>query len=479
MTALQGRPRVLIVDGDAGVRDLLSQLVRDESHEAVEAGDGDQALAVIARQAVEVAFLDIPLPDDSGLEVLRQLRHADPTLAVVIMTQHGNMDNAVAAMRGGAQDFIVKPFTREQLTGALRRAGVQRRLRLTIDRVSQRPPEDVRLHELMGPSRSVQRICAEVATVARSNFTVLILGETGSGKELVARGIHRASLRADGPFVPVDCGAIPDTLVESELFGYERGAFTGANHSKPGRFETASGGTLFLDEISNMRLDSQTKLLRALQEHIITRVGGNQPLPLDTRVIVATNEDLEASVRRGAFRQDIFFRLNEFPIRIPPLRERKEDILFLAARILKATNTELGKNISGLSEGARVRLLEFPWPGNVRQLQSAIRRAVLLAENLIDVDHLRLPAALPPTGALPSLPGLHPTLGADRPLREVIREATQIVERAAVLRALENASWNKAKAARLLSIDYKTMHAKLREHGLNRPGEDKHEKAAG
>lgn len=475
MTPLQGRPCVLIVDGDADIRDLLSQLVRDEGHEPIEAGDGEQALAAVGRHAAEVVFLDIPMPGESGLDVLRQMRRRDPTLAVVIMTRHGNMDNAVAAMRSGAQDFIVKPFTREQLTGALRRAGVQRRLRLTIDRVSQRPPEDILLHELMGPSRSVQRICTEVATVARSNFTVLILGETGSGKELVARGIHRASLRADGPFVPVDCGAIPDTLVESELFGYEKGAFTGAQHSKPGRFETAAGGTLFLDEISNMRLDSQTKLLRALQEHIITRVGGNQPLPLDTRIIVATNEDLEAAVRRGAFRQDIFFRLNEFPIRIPPLRERKEDIIFLATRILKATNAELGKSISGLSERARVRLLEFSWPGNVRQLQGAIRRAVLLADTLIDVDHLRLPAGPQVSGALPPLPGAHTTFG-DRPLREVIREATQIVERAAVLRALEQASWNKAKAARLLSIDYKTMHAKLREHGLNRPREGKNEK---
>lgn len=320
-----------------------------------------------------------------------------------------------------------------------------------------------RLRDLMGSSQVVTRICADVARVAASDFVVLILGETGTGKELVACAIHHSSKRASGPFVPVDCGAIPETLFESELFGYEKGAFTGAERAKPGKFEMAAGGTLFFDEISNMPLASQAKLLRAVQERSVYRVGGIKPVPVDCRVLVASNEDIEAATAKGGFRKDLFFRLNDFTIRIPPLRERKQDIIFLAKQFLDLTNQELSKNIAGLSERAIELLLAFHWPGNVRQLRSTIRRAVLLADTVIDEEHLGLPlASVSSVVSAETVSASEPGI----PLKQLVRRATGAVERAALLQALKETGGNKAKAARMLSIDYKTIHSKLKEHGL-------------
>ncbi len=326
---------------------------------------------------------------------------------------------------------------------------------------------------LMGSSQVVAQICADVARVAASDFVVLILGETGTGKELVACAIHHLSTRASGPFVPVDCGAIPETLFESELFGYEKGAFTGAERGKPGKFEMAAGGTLFFDEISNMPLASQAKLLRALQERSVYRVGGIKPVALDCRVLVASNEDIEAAAVKGGFRKDLFFRLNEFTIRIPPLRERKQDIIFLAKQFLDRTNQELAKTIAGLSERAVEQLLAFHWPGNVRQLRSTIRRAVLLADTVIDEEHLGLPLAAF-SGVADAQTGFVSEPGI--PLKQLVRRATGAVERAALLHALRETGGNKAKAARMLCIDYKTIHSKLKEHGLKTADGSEHDR---
>jgi DNA-binding NtrC family response regulator len=470
MSSPQGR--ILIVDDEAGIRELLSRLVQQEGYESQEAADGEEALAVIRRASPDVMLLDIRLPGLDGMEVLQQARKLDPDLPVVMITSQGTVKDAVVALRAGAHDYLVKPFEHADVIRSMRNAMTNRGLRRAIQMLSDRTPEAAHLRDMMGSSEVVSRICGDVARVAWSDFTVLIIGETGTGKELVARAIHQASGRAAAPFIPVDCGAIPETLFESELFGHEKGAFTGADRSKPGKFEMAAGGTVFLDEILNMPVASQVKLLRALQERTIYHVGGTKPIAVDCRVLVAANEDIEAAVAKDRFRKDLFFRLDEFTIRVPPLRERRQDIAFLAKRFLDLTNQELGKEVSGLTQRATELLLAFHWPGNVRQLRSTIRRAVLLADTVIDEEHLGLPRqSCPSIAESESL--LAPAKGL--PLKQLVRRATVTVERAALLHTLAKTGWNKAKAAPFLQIDYKTMHSKLKEHGLKAPGGREHD----
>jgi two-component system nitrogen regulation response regulator GlnG len=305
---------------------------------------------------------------------------------------------------------------------------------------------------------------SEVALVACSSFSVIIQGETGTGKELVAATIHRASPWASGPMIPVDCGAIPESLFESELFGHEKGAFTGAVAASQGKFELAQGGTLFLDEIGNMPLHCQIKLLRAIQERSFYRVGGRRPVTVNLRLIVASNQDLNGAVGSGSFSRDLFYRLSEFTIQIPPIRERKEDILHLARRFLQATNLELAKKVKGFSQSAIDTMSDYAWPGNVRQLRSAVRRAVLQAEEWIEPDHLALEAA--PEEPRAEMPTGPPSGWDGLSLREIVRRNTAEVERSVLTEVLRKTGGNKAKAARLLKIDYTTLHAKLKQYGI-------------
>ena len=463
--------RILIVDDEEGIRSLLARVVDGEGYQSLEAQDGDEALRLIRREGPDVMLLDIKMPGMDGMAVLREARKIDPDLPVVMVTSNGLVKDALAALRAGAHDYLVKPFEHADVIRSVHTAMSNRRLGRTLRILSDRTQEAAQLRDVMGSSDAVAQISADVARVACSDFTVVITGETGTGKELVARSIHQASARASGEFVPVDCGAIPETLVESELFGHEKGAFTGADRTKPGKFEIASGGTLFLDEVTNMPLASQVKLLRALQERVIYRVGNVRPVSIDARLLAAANQDLDMAVAKGTFRQDLFFRLNEFVIHIPPLRERKEDIVFLAHRFLDLTNHELHKAVEGISEAAMTQLLAYEWPGNVRQLRSASRRAVLLADRIIEPEHLRLVQPLRSldngsAGAATSAPR---DIGDDEiPLKDRVRNATTSVERAALTEALRKTGGNKAKAARLLQIDYKTMHIKLKEYGIGR-----------
>jgi two-component system nitrogen regulation response regulator GlnG len=321
---------------------------------------------------------------------------------------------------------------------------------------------------MLGPSDFVGRLVSEINRVAKSNFNVVILGETGAGKEVVARAIHEASSFGRGPFVPVDCGAIPETLLEAELFGHERGAFTSANSRQIGKIEAAAGGTLFLDEISNLPLNSQAKLLRALQEKSFFRIGSNKPLSVETRVLVATNQDLLQLTQSGDFRADLYFRLSEFTIEIPPLRERRQDVLYLAKRFAELANRELQKNVAGLSHAAVEALLNYAWPGNVRELRSCIRRAVLLADSLITEEQLQM--APPAPGRVQDGPAGEENSGGVLPLREIVRRNTVTVERETILRVLRRTGGNKAAAARLLKIDYKTIHFKVRQYGIDVKG---------
>ena len=324
------------------------------------------------------------------------------------------------------------------------------------------------MREILGPSEAATKLIGDVRQVAKSNFSVIILGETGSGKEVVARAIHQSSLRSRQPFIPVDCGAIPEALLESELFGHERGAFTGADQQKPGRFETANGGTLFLDEVCNLPLPSQAKLLRVLQEKTLYHVGGTKPIHVDARVVAASNDDLQELVNKGSFRRDLYFRLNEFVIRVPPLRQRRDDIPYLAKHFMDITNVELSKQVKGIARCALEAMLAYDWPGNVRQLRSVMRRGVLMADDSVTAEHL----------ALNQPPAIQPSLGladdADQEsgsLREMVRRHTASIERRIIARTLRQMGGNKTQTARVLQIDSKTLYSKLKEYGIESNGD--------
>ena len=375
----QSKTKILIADDEHDFCVILSHVMKREGFEVTTVNSGKAALDSIISEEPDVLLVDFRMPDMDGMEVLVEVRERNPELPVIMITGYADIQGAVKAMRRGACDYLAKPVDHIELVRVVRRAVSERRLRQEIKFLSAQCQKACHLRQRMGPSDAVGRIISDVDVVAQSDFSVIIQGETGSGKELVARAIHENSPRAKGPFVPIDCGSIPETLFESELFGHEKGAFTGAVAPKPGRFEVARGGTIFLDEISNMPIGSQAKLLRILQEKKVLRLGATKPIPVDVRIVAASNRDLLEATETAEFRLDLFFRLNEFAIAIPPLRERKEDIPYLAKAFLDTTNQELNKNVSGFSKGAIESLLNYGWPGNVRQLRSVIRRAVLMA----------------------------------------------------------------------------------------------------
>ncbi len=463
-----GKKQVLIVDDEQAICELVSRLLEHEGFVPLVARDGKTALQQLRTASPDMLIVDLQLPDVDGLEILRQAKGLDEDLPVVILTAHAKVHGAVEAMRADAFDYLAKPYDHQELVRVIRRALAQRQLKLKLKQLVGRTNASHDLTEIMGPSEAIGRLVGDLNCVARSNFSVVIIGETGSGKEVVAQAIHGISPRAKGPFVAVDSGAIPETLFEAELFGHEKGAFTGAAGRKLGRFEQANGGTLFLDEILNMPLIAQAKVLRALQEKSFCRVGGTQPIKTDVRVLAAGNEDWDAAIAAGRFREDLFYRLNEFTLRIPPLRQRKEDILYLAKRFLDLTNQELKKNVPGFSEPAIQALLNYPWPGNVRQLRSTIRRAVLLAGEVVAEHHLDIlqeDSAAPRRAASPARAQATSATGLS--LKEIVAQSTTAVEREVLLQTLSQTGGNKAKAARLLQVDYKTIQSKIKQYGIS------------
>jgi DNA-binding NtrC family response regulator len=458
--------RILIVDDEKDFCEILFHVVKKEGFAPLVAHDGETALEMVRMGMPDALLLDVKMPGMDGMEVLRRAKKIDPDLPVLMITAYGGLHGAVQAMREGAVDYLAKPLDNRELIEKLRRALANRnpKTKRQSATVGIRNSSMLDLEEIMGPSDAVRNIVSDVRLVGASNFTVVIQGETGTGKELVARAIHKASLRHETTMVPLDCGAIPETLFESELFGYEKGAFTGATTRRAGKFEMAQGSTLFLDEIANMPVSSQTKLLRAIQERTFYRVGGRDPVTVDVRLVVATNQDLNTAVSQSKFSRDLLYRLSEFTILIPALRERKEDILHLSNRFVRATNAELNKEVKGFSDSALQILLEHRWPGNVRQLRAAVRRAVLQAENLIQPEHL-------------VLDGLNPTVEAKispaqdsqwdgLSLREIMRRSSVDLERRVLEWAIRKTKGNKAEAARLLHIDYKTIHSKVKQYGI-------------
>jgi DNA-binding NtrC family response regulator len=472
--------RILIADDDSEIVKMLGCVVSRKGLTPVLAGGAREALDLIRTVRPDVLLVDFRMPEMNGMEVMRQAKEIDPDLPAILITAHADIHGAVEAIRAGAHDYLGKPFDHHDVIRVVLRALNERRLKQALKRsnapsnaaskpLSKAAGGNVPLREIFGPSDAIGKVIASIELVAKLNFSVIILGETGSGKEVVAQAIHRESMRPEGPFVAVDCGAIPEALIESELFGHERGAFTGADQQMAGKLETARGGTLFLDEIANMSMGAQAKFLRVLQERTLQRLGGGKSIGVDIRVLAAGNRNIEELCAKGSFRSDLYFRLNDFTIAIPPLRQRQEDIPFLAGQFLEITNVELGKNVQCFSAAAADAMLAYEWPGNVRQLRSVVRRAVLMSEDIVAEKHLCLKQAGADASLLNLEAGLTMSAGGDwegQPLREVLRRSAACLERKVIVQALRGSGGNKAKAARLLHVDYKTIHTKVKEYGI-------------
>ncbi|MBI4409091.1 MAG: sigma-54-dependent Fis family transcriptional regulator [Gemmatimonadetes bacterium] len=459
--------KILVVDDDPEIRWVLSKILTKDGFEVVLAEDGEAAVYRLRADAPSAVLLDLRMPVLGGMEALEKIRQLSPQVPVIMLTAYGDIPTVVEAMRRGADDFLTKPFDVESLLLAVRHALGHRAGDRRGDQAAQaveEPQGAGALSDLMGMGLHIQTLWQQAEKVARCNFTVVLQGETGTGKEIVARAIHLWSYRAGKPFIALDCGAIPETLIESELFGHEKGAFTGAHGRREGHFQLADGGTLFLDEITNLPHVTQAKLLRTLQERCIQPLGGKHPVKVDVRIIAASNVSLEGEMLAGRFRKDLYYRLNEYTITLPPLRDRPEDIPFLARRFLVEACQELDRAEQGFSPDALDLLREYPWPGNARELRNAVRQAVLMGTDEIAVEQLL--ASVRPGGARGPLPQELDARALDRPLRELKSSAADRAERAAIEEALRLAGGNKAKAARLLQINYKTLYTKLKHYGI-------------
>ncbi|HME96642.1 MAG TPA: sigma-54 dependent transcriptional regulator [Methylomirabilota bacterium] len=454
--------KILVVDDEAEIRSLLGAILQNHGYEVVTAEDGDAALQQVQRERPDVILLDLSMPRMTGLAALPEIKRVDPEVPVIICTAHADLATAVRAMKLGAYDYLTKPFDVDLLALTVGRAVERGQLRSRIDELKRQGP-DSSLAERMGGSAAIGQVIQQVARVAESSFTVLVQGETGTGKELVARAIHQQSPRRPAPFVAVDCGAIPETLVESELFGHERGAFTGAQAKRAGHFQLARGGTLFLDEIGNIPVATQAKLLRALEQREVLPLGSTRPVAVEARIIAATNSSLEDGVKASRFRADLYYRISEFTIALPPLRARREDIAHLAQRFLDEVSMELRRSVRRVADEAMDVLLRHDWPGNVRELRNVIRKAALLASDEVTVEHL------PALGAPISAParGAAAPAGEDLSLREAAELAATRAEREVIRRALETTKGNKSQAARMLRTDYTTLHAKMKRYGIS------------
>ena len=459
---------ILVVDDEEEIRKILSRILEKEGFKVVTAADGQQAMQKICFETPDAVLLDVRMPGLSGMEVLKKIKEIDDDLPVVLVTAYADIHQAVTAMKEGAYDYLAKPFDNDEVVWITRRALAEGQLKRNLKSIDNNYSGNFGLIENMGPSDKIARLVADIHRVAKSGFSVVIIGETGTGKELVARAIHEDSPRAEGPFVAVDCGAIPENLLESELFGHEKGSFTGADRQKLGKFELAHGGSLFMDEIGNMPAGSQAKVLRVLQDRKLYRVGGVKPVNVDIRLIVATNQDLQEMAVGGGFRKDLYYRLSEFTIRIPSLRERKEDIPYLAKRFLDRANIELQKTITGFTDEAVETLMSYNWPGNVRQLRSVIRRATLVARETITEKDLNIKRASVPGMAFS--PKVQGTPWKNASLSEIVQQSVLAVEKEVLTEVLKFTGGNKARAARLLQVDYKTIHTKTKKFGIQQNG---------
>jgi two-component system, NtrC family, response regulator AtoC len=487
--------RILIADDEPNLRRVLHAILRRDGHEVVQATDGAEALAML--DGVDVIITDLRMPKVDGMEVLRTAVRGHPHVPVIMVTAYGSVGQAVEAIKAGAFDYVEKPFDQDQIRLVIDKAVKQAAANRAAPRATlypSAPSDEVKgQYGLIGDSGEMHTIFDVIAKVADSPSTVLITGESGTGKELVAKALHENSSRKGGPFIKINCAAIPKTLMESELFGYEKGAFTGATSSKPGRFELADGGTLFLDEIGEIPVEMQVKLLRAIQESEFERVGGIKTIKVDVRLITATNRDLEQEVARGNFRDDLYYRLNVVPIQIPPLRKRRGDIPLLVRHVIRRFNDRLKKNVTGIADDALAALETHTWPGNIRELENVLERTILfskgemihksdLPEELTSaaaaVTTQTMPVLTAPAPAAPPAPvadededDAEPSevpheLSGDASLKDIVRAETNRVERELIARALNETGGNVTQAAKLLKISRKSLQMKMKELGL-------------
>src|SRR6516165_9914676 len=464
---LPERKQVLIVDDEPNLRKILSAQLSRDGYDVLAAEDGEKGLQQLREHHIDLVITDLKMPKVDGMTLLKKALEEDPELPIVVITAHGTIDNAVEALKSGAFDFVTKPFDKDEVRQIVAKALRTRELR-GADATPAPSAQGARFG-IIGTSPGITDLYAILERVADTPTTVLITGESGTGKELVARALHEHSGRKDKPFIKVNCAAIPKELIESELFGYERGAFTGAVASKPGRFELANGGSLFLDEIGEIPIEMQVKLLRALQESEFERVGGIKTIRVDVRLVAATNRDLKKLIASAQFREDLFYRLNVVPIRLPALRERTGDIPLLVEHFLAKFNERLKKHVTGAEPDALEALIQYPWPGNIRELENVVERAVLFC----DTQRLRgtdLPPEIRGIPAMANVPlpeaDLQAALAGEGGLKEHVKVAMSRLEKELVSRALQQTSGNVTHAARLLKISRKGLQLKMKELGL-------------
>jgi two-component system, NtrC family, response regulator AtoC len=471
---LPEKKQVLIVDDEPNLRKILAAQLSRDGYDVLTAEDGEQGLSVLREHHIDLVVTDLRMPKVDGMTLLRKAHEEDPDLPIVMITAHGTIDTAVEALKIGAFDYLTKPFDKDEVRQIVAKALKTRALAGAEASPGQTAPGA--RFGIIGTSSGITELYSLLERVADTPTTVLITGESGTGKELVARALHDHSSRSDKPFIKVNCAAIPKELIESELFGYERGAFTGAVSSKPGRFELANGGTLFLDEIGEIPVEMQVKLLRALQESEFERVGGIKTMRVDVRLVAATNRDLKKLIAGGTFREDLFYRLNVVPIRLPALRERAGDIPLLVEHFLGKFNERLKKHVTGTEPETLDILASYPWPGNIRELENVIERAVLFC----DAPKLRV-QDLPPEvrGALTTAQApvtdaeLQAALASEGGLKEHVKVAMNRLERELVGRALAQTNGNVTHAARLLKISRKGLQLKMKELGLREGASEK------
>jgi nitrogen regulation protein NR(I) len=454
--------KILVIDDEANLRKVLAAMLRRDGFDVTVAENGEQGLAEFNKNGADVVVTDLVMPKAGGMEVLRSVNAANPDVPVIIITAHGTVDSAVEAIKAGAFDYVTKPFEQAELSAVIAKATKAH----DIAQRSVRADAKARA-AIIGESPQLHEVFKIIDKVADTPSTVLITGESGTGKELVASALHGASSRRDKPFIKINCAAIPHNLLESELFGYERGAFTGAVTSKPGRFELADGGTLFLDEIGEIPVEMQVKLLRALQEGEFERVGGIKTTRVDVRLIAATNRDLQAEIEAGRFRKDLYYRLAVVPIVLPPLRERRGDIPMLAGHFVEKYNRKLNKKIEGIADDAMALLQGYNWPGNIRELENLIERVLLFADGpSITAKDLPEPVrqGSPSAPALSAAPLEAST--SEGGLKDIVRMKAAELEKDLITKALEETGGNVTRAAKLLQISRKSLQTKMKEFGL-------------
>ena len=456
-------PDILLVEDKESLRRVLRLTLENAGYSVNEAADARAALNEIARTPHKLVLTDLRMPNGTGLDVLRAARAADSDVPVIVMTAFGSIDEAVQAMKDGAHDFLQKPVDSNHLLLLVERALEQARLRTENILLREEWSTRYGFPRIIGESEAIKQAVAETQRVAQTEATVLLLGESGTGKELFARAVHHLSTRREKPFVAINCAAIPETLIENELFGHERGSFTGASDRRLGKFELASGGTVFLDEVGELPLAVQGKLLRVIEERLVDRIGGRAPVPVDVRVVAATNKDLKNAVLNGEFRGDLYFRLAVFPILIPALRERGDDIVLLARHFASQLGNELRRRETNLSDAAILALRKHSWPGNVRELENAVERACILSDTmLLEPKDLGLVSV----GADSGEGNLAAQVDMEGTLSDVTHRALRVIERAKIREALRVNDGNKGKTAEDLGVSYKTLLTKIKDYDL-------------